>query len=149
MERNDLKWETTDTKNIGFDYAMFNNRLTGSINYYINQTEDLLITKKLSPSAGYQNPILNVGKIRNRGFELELNWNDRIKDFEYGIGFNLSTTHNEVISLADKGQALYCTVWYMEPTIHLLMQQKVSLSVPSTYIAQTVFSRVMLRQLHM
>ena len=109
MERNDLKWETTDTKNIGFDYAMFNNRLTGSINYYINQTEDLLITKKLSPSAGYQNPILNVGKIRNRGFELELNWNDRIKDFEYGIGFNLSTTHNEVISLADKGQALYCT----------------------------------------
>lgn len=109
MERNDLKWETTDTKNIGFDYAMFNNRLTGNINYYINQTEDLLITKKLSPSAGYQNPILNVGKIRNRGFELELNWNDRIKDFEYGIGFNLSTTHNEVISLADKGQALYCT----------------------------------------
>lgn len=109
MERNDLKWETTDTKNIGFDYAMFNNRLTGSINYYINQTEDLLITKKLSPSAGYQNPILNVGKIRNRGFELELNWNDRIKNFEYGIGFNLSTTHNEVISLADKGQALYCT----------------------------------------
>lgn len=109
MERNDLKWETTDTKNVGFDYAMFNNRLTGSINYYINQTEDLLITKKLSPSAGYQNPILNVGKIRNRGFELELNWNDRIKDFEYGIGFNLSTTHNEVISLADKGQALYCT----------------------------------------
>ena len=109
MERNDLKWETTDTKNIGFDYAMFNNRLTGSINYYINQTEDLLITKKLSPSAGYQNPILNVGKIRNRGFELELNWNDRIKDFEYGIGFNLSTTHNEVISLADKGQTLYCT----------------------------------------
>lgn len=109
MERNDLKWETTDTKNIGFDYGMFNNRLTGSINYYINQTEDLLITKKLSPSAGYENPILNVGKIRNRGFELELNWNDKVKDFEYGIGFNLSTTHNEVVSLADEGQALYCT----------------------------------------
>lgn len=109
MERNDLKWETTDTKNIGFDYGMFNNRLTGSINYYINQTEDLLITKKLSPSAGYQNPILNVGKIRNKGFELELNWNDKIKEFEYSVGFNLSTTHNEVVSLADKGQALYCT----------------------------------------
>lgn len=109
MERNDLQWETTDTKNIGFDYGMFNNRLTGSINYYINQTEDLLITKKLSPSAGYENPILNVGKIRNRGFELELNWNDKVKDFEYGIGFNLSTTNNEVVSLADEGQALYCT----------------------------------------
>lgn len=109
MARNDLKWETTDTKNIGFDYGMFNNRLTGSINYYINQTEDLLITKKLSPSAGYQNPILNVGKIRNNGFELEVNWADKVKDFEYNIGFNLSTTKNEVVSLADEGQALYCT----------------------------------------
>lgn len=109
IERNNLKWETTDTKNIGFDYGMFDNRLTGSINYYINQTEDLLITKRLSPSAGYENPTLNVGKIRNRGFELEVNWNDKVRDFDYSIGFNLSTTHNEVVSLADKGQALYCT----------------------------------------
>lgn len=109
MPRNDLKWETTDTKNIGFDYGMFNNRLTGSINYYINQTEDLLITKRLSPSAGYENPILNVGKIRNQGFELEINWADKVKDFDYSIGFNLSTTKNEVVSLADEGQALYCT----------------------------------------
>lgn len=106
IERNDLKWETTDTKNIGFDFGLFNNKLSGSINYYINQTEDLLITKKLSPSAGFENPILNVGKIRNRGFELELNWADKIKDFEYNIGFNLSTTHNEVVALADKGQAI-------------------------------------------
>ena len=109
MPRNDLKWETTDTKNIGFDYGMFNNRLTGSINYYINQTEDLLITKRLPSSAGYENPILNVGKIRNQGFELEINWADKVKDFDYSIGFNLSTTKNEVVSLADEGQALYCT----------------------------------------
>lgn len=109
VARNDLKWETTDTKNIGFDYAMFDNRLTGSLNYYINQTEDLLITKRLAPSSGFQNPILNVGKIRNRGFELELNWSDKIKDFEYNVGFNLSTTHNEVVNLADEGQALACT----------------------------------------
>ena len=109
MPRNDLKWETTDTKNIGFDYAMFHKRLTGSLNYYINQTEDLLITKRLPPSVGYENPILNVGKIRNRGFELEITWADKVKDFNYSIGFNLSTTHNEVVNLADKGQALYCT----------------------------------------
>lgn len=109
MENRGLKWETTDTKNIGFDFGMFNNKLTGALNYYINQTEDLLITKRLSPSAGYQNPILNVGKIRNQGVELELNWNDKVKDFEYNIGFNLSTTKNEVVELADKGQALPST----------------------------------------
>lgn len=109
MENRGLKWETTDTKNIGFDFGMLNNKLTGSINYYINQTEDLLITKRLSPSAGYENPILNVGKIRNNGVELELNWGDQIKEFEYNVGFNFSTTKNEVVELADKGQALPAT----------------------------------------
>lgn len=109
MENRGLKWETTDTKNIGFDFGMFTNKLTGSINYYINQTEDLLITKRLSPSAGYENPILNVGKIRNQGIEVELNWSDKIKDFEYNVGFNFSTTKNKVMELADKGQALPST----------------------------------------
>lgn len=109
MENRGLKWETTDTKNIGFDFGMFNNKLTGSINYYINQTEDLLITKRLSPSAGFENPVLNVGKIRNNGIELELNWTDKVKDFEYNVGFNISTTNNKVVELADEGQALPST----------------------------------------
>lgn len=47
MENRGLKWETTDTKNIGFDFGLFNNKLSGTINYYVNQTNDLLITKKL------------------------------------------------------------------------------------------------------
>lgn len=109
MENRGLKWETTDTKNVGFDFGMLNNKLTGSINYYINQTEDLLITKRLSPSAGFENPVLNVGKIRNNGVELELNWADKVKDFEYNVGFNMSTTNNKVVSLADEGQALPAT----------------------------------------
>lgn len=109
MERNDLRWETTDTKNVGFDLGFFNNRLTGSLNYYINQTEDLLILKKLAPSVGFESPIMNVGKIRNQGFELEANWADKANDFEYNIGFNFSTIKNEVVELASKGQALPCT----------------------------------------
>lgn len=106
LKNSDLKWETTDTKNVGFDLGMFGNKLTGSINYYVNQTEDLLITKRLPSSAGFQNPTMNVGKIRNNGVELELNWSDKVQDFEYNIGFNFSTTKNEVVELADKGQAL-------------------------------------------
>ena len=106
MERNDLKWETTDTKNIGFDLGFWHNKLTAGVNYYINQTNDLLITKRLAPSVGFNSPIMNVGKIRNEGFELELNWNDKVKDFEYNVGFNLSTIKNEVVELANEGQAL-------------------------------------------
>lgn len=106
MENRGLKWETTETKNIGFDFGFFNNKLSGSINYYVNQTNDLLITKRLSPSAGYENPILNVGKIRNNGIELEMNWAGKVGDFDYQVGFNFSTTNNKVVELASKGQAL-------------------------------------------
>lgn len=106
LENRSLKWETTDTKNVGFDFGFFNNKLTGALNYYHNQTEDLLITKVLPPSAGLASPILNVGKIRNTGFELELNWGDIIKDFDYNIGFNLSTTKNKVVELSDNDQVI-------------------------------------------
>ncbi|NCC10005.1 MAG: TonB-dependent receptor [Bacteroidia bacterium] len=107
LENRSLKWETTDTKNIGVDFGLFNNKLTGALNYYHNQTEDLLITKVLPPSAGLSNPILNVGEIRNSGVEFELNWADRKGDFEYNVGMNLTTTKNEVVSLANEGQVLY------------------------------------------
>ena len=106
LENRSLKWETTDTKNIGIDFGLFNNKLTGALNYYYNQTEDLLITKALPPSAGMVNPTLNVGKIRNTGFELELNWADRVKDLDYSVGFNMSTTKNKVVELSDKNQVL-------------------------------------------
>lgn len=106
LENRSLKWETTDTKNIGFDFGLFNNKLTGALNYYYNQTEDLLITKALPPSAGLENPTLNVGKIRNTGFEMELNWADNINDFDYNVGFNVTTTNNKVVELSDDDQVL-------------------------------------------
>lgn len=107
LENRSLKWETTDTKNIGLDFGLFNNRLNGSFNYYYSETRDLLITKVLAPSAGLDNPILNVGKMRNCGIEIELNWADRIKDFGYSVGFNLTTTKNKVLELANEGQTIY------------------------------------------
>lgn len=107
LENRSLKWETTDTKNIGVDFGFFNNKLNGSLNYYYNSTEDLLITKALPASAGLNNPVLNVGKMRNSGIEFEMAWADRIRDFDYNVGFNLATTSNKVVSLADDNQVLY------------------------------------------
>jgi TonB-linked SusC/RagA family outer membrane protein len=108
LENRSLKWETTDSKNIGFDFILFMNKLSGSLNYYNNETSDLLITKVLPPSAGLNDPILNVGKIRNNGIELELNWNEVVnKNFNYGIGFNLSSLNNKVLKLSDNHQVIY------------------------------------------
>ena len=107
LSNDKLHWESTATTDIGLDFGFFNNKLTGAMNYYYNQTEELLITKALPPSAGLNNPILNVGKIRNSGVEVEINWADSKGGFDYNIGMNFSTTKNKVVELADKGQVLY------------------------------------------
>lgn len=106
LENRSLQWETTDSKNVGVDFSMFNSRLSGSINYYHSVTRDLLITRTLAPSAGLDDPTLNVGKMRNNGIEIELNWSDKVKDFDYSIGFNLTTTKNKVLELATEGQVI-------------------------------------------
>lgn len=107
LENRSLKWETTDTKNIGVDYGFLNNHINGSINWYYNKTEDLLITKVLPPSAGLSNPILNVGKMRNTGVEFEINYQDSRAGWDYNIGLNLATTSNKVLELSDPDQVLY------------------------------------------
>jgi len=107
LENRSLKWETTDTKNVGIDYGLFNNHLNGSINWYYNKTEDLLITKVLPPSAGLTSPILNVGKMRNTGVEIEVNYQDSKAGWDYNFGLNLATTSNKVLELSDANQVLY------------------------------------------
>jgi TonB-linked SusC/RagA family outer membrane protein len=107
LENKNLQWETTDSKNIGIDYTVKGGKISGSINYYYNTTQDLLITKKIAPSAGINDPILNVGEISNRGFEFEINYRNKVNEFNYNVGFNLSTLQNKVVSLANEGQVIY------------------------------------------
>ena len=135
LENRSLKWETTDTKNIGFDFGFFNNHLSGNVNYYINETRDLLIARKLAPSAGLANPTLNVGKMRNQGFELELNWNDKVSDFEYNVGFNLSTVSNKVVSLANEDQTIY-GMGLKYGSEHFPTQTKVGKPIGAFYLYQ-------------
>lgn len=131
-----LQWETTDTKNVGVDFGILNGKLHGSFNYYYNQTKDMLITKKLAPSVGLWNPVMNVGKIRNTGVELELNWNDRVGDFDYTIGFNMGTTSNKVLELSDPKQALYGEglKWGTE---HFPTQTRVDSPIASFFLYRT------------
>lgn len=91
-----LKWETTEQSNFGFDFGMLNNRLTGGMDYYIKDTKDMLLTVVLPEQIGmeFSSPS-NVGQVRNQGFELSLNWRDKIsKKLNYSIGGNLATVNN-------------------------------------------------------
>ena len=97
MGNEDLKWETSEQLNFGFDGILFGGRMTFGIDYYIKKTKDLLVWNT-TPSliiGGSTSPV-NAGNVENKGFEFELGWRDHIGDFNYGIRGNLSTLSNEV-----------------------------------------------------
>jgi TonB-linked SusC/RagA family outer membrane protein len=97
MGNDDLKWETSEQLNFGFDGIMMGGRLTFGIDYFIKKTKDLLVWGT-TPSliiGGSTSP-LNAGNVENKGFEFELGWRDHIGDFNYSIRGNLSTLTNEV-----------------------------------------------------
>ena len=136
LENRLLSWETTESKNLGADFGLFNNKLKGSVNYFIKTTNDLLITKKVAPSSGLEDPTLNVGKIRNSGFELELKYGDRKNDFQYDIGLNLSTLKNKVVSLANEDQILLGNGLKFD-TEHFPNQTRVGYPIGAFFLYQT------------
>ena len=97
MGNDNLKWETSEQTNTGFDTYLFNSRLNFSADYFVKKTKDLLIWNT-TPSleiGGSTSPI-NAGNVSNKGFEFELGWRDHIKDFTYSIRGNLATLKNKV-----------------------------------------------------
>ena len=97
MGNEDLKWETSEQLNFGFDGILFGGRMTFGIDYFTKKTKDLLVWNT-TPSliiGGSTSPI-NAGNVENKGFEFELGWRDHIGDFNYSIRANLSTLSNKV-----------------------------------------------------
>jgi len=108
MANPDLKWETTYTRNLGLDFGLFRNRISGSVELYKNTTKDLLINFPVS-GTGYNTQFRNMGETENKG--LEFSFNTVVIDKEkYGlnIGFNIGFNRNKILSLGtmnDFGQA--------------------------------------------
>lgn len=79
-----LTWEKVRQANIGLDFSMLNNRLSASFDYFIEKNKDILIQNAISVMYG-ANAYMPEGKFENRGYEIQLGWNDRIQDFSYYI----------------------------------------------------------------
>jgi TonB-linked SusC/RagA family outer membrane protein len=96
----DLKWETSEQVNLGVDIRILNDRLSIGADYYEKNTKDLIVTG-ITPSliVGNTTSPMNAGNVKNSGFEFEVSWNNRIKDFSYGIKANIATLKNEVTYL--------------------------------------------------
>lgn len=93
----ELTWEKTYMTNVGIDYAMFNNRLSGSVDIYNKDTKGILISLPAPLEHGTSTvPNQNAGEVNNRGFEFDIRWNDRIGKVSYNVGFNMAFVTNKV-----------------------------------------------------
>ncbi|TZF86167.1 TonB-dependent receptor (plasmid) [Pedobacter sp. BS3] len=99
MANPDLKWETTVTRNVGFDFSLLNSKLNGTIDAYLNRTKDLLVLYPV-PGTGYDNQFRNIGETENKGLEFSLNWSAiRKKNFDLSVNANINFNRNKVISI--------------------------------------------------
>lgn len=108
LPNKDLKWEGSNTTNIGLDLGFFDSRLTATVDGFIKDTRDLLMAKDLSLVTGFEQQWQNVGKIRNSGIELTLSgiiFNTR--NFFWKSDFNISFIKNTLIELADGKDHMY------------------------------------------
>lgn len=95
-----LKWETTYSANVGVDFQLFNSRLNGTIEMYLSNTHDLLMTRTVPIMNGYSKIWDNVGQTRNKGIEITLNsQNIRNRDFTWNTDVNFSLNRDKIVEL--------------------------------------------------
>jgi TonB-linked SusC/RagA family outer membrane protein len=88
-------WEKVQTKNFGLDYALFNSKLNGSFDYFINNIKDILVPGQQVPSTlGAPIPPSNSANVTSHGWEFSLNWNDKINELKYSVTLGVSNTSN-------------------------------------------------------
>ncbi|WP_186755559.1 TonB-dependent receptor [Echinicola salinicaeni] len=97
-----LKWETTEEINFGLDYGFAEDRIYGSIDYYIRNTKDQIFRKPIPSVVGFTNILVNFGEARNSGLDFLINSvNIQNSDFKWGSTLNFSLLKNEVTKLPD------------------------------------------------
>ena len=96
----DLTWETSTSYNVGIDFALFNNRLNGTAEYFGRKSSDMLYNKPVAGSVGYTSVPMNVGSMTNSGFELDLTYlifNQ--KNFTWDVNLNATFIKNKINKL--------------------------------------------------
>lgn len=111
MANDKLKWETTEQWNVGIDLGFFEDRLKVTADWYDKVTHDLLLYALLPASSGYEQGMLNIGSIRNRGFEFTLETvNIKTRQFQWSTSFNIAFNRNRILGLVDNQNTLQSSV---------------------------------------
>lgn len=103
LGNDNLTWEKQEQLDLGVDFGLFSNRLTGSFTYYNRKSKDLLMARPLPISAGITSYNDNIGQVKNSGFEIDMKGLILdSKDFSWDLGFNLTLQKNEVTQLPEE-----------------------------------------------
>jgi TonB-linked SusC/RagA family outer membrane protein len=136
----DLTWETSTSYNIGIDFALFENRLNGTIEYFGRESKDMLYNKPVAPSAGYSSVPMNIGSMRNTGLEIDLGYQIlKTRNVSWDVNLNVTSIKNKILKLHPdlNGEMIDGTRIYKEgESMYRLYLVKYAGVDPETGIAQ-------------
>jgi TonB-linked SusC/RagA family outer membrane protein len=122
-----LQWENTKTANIGVDFSLFKNRVSGSIDAYQNKTNGLLLLRSLPIITGYSAVFDNIGKTQNRGIEVTLNThNIESTDFRWETTIVFATNKNQITYLYGDGKDDLGNRWFLGKPISVVYDYKMT-----------------------
>jgi TonB-linked SusC/RagA family outer membrane protein len=103
-----LRWEKTAVTNIGLDFGILKNRISGSIDVYNRETSDLLGLRRTDPTNAFQSALINYGSLHNRGYELGLNTeNIRSANFSWQSGLSFSHNDNKMTEISTDNESIF------------------------------------------
>lgn len=126
LPNENLKWESSQSTNLGIDLGLFKNRLNVTADFFLKDTKDLLMAANKAYVSGFSSQWQNVGKIRNKGIELAINSTNIASrsGFRWTTDFNISFIRNELRELADGAQTMYTSAsWNSDYTGYDYMAQ--------------------------
>ena len=125
MPNTKLTWEKTSSTNFGVDFAVLNGRISGTIEYYIANTSDLLMNRSLPAITGYGQVKDNIGKTQNNGLEVTLSTqNVKTKDFSWTTDWTFGINKNKIKSLANGVTSDTSNLWFVGSPINVFWDYK-------------------------
>jgi TonB-linked SusC/RagA family outer membrane protein len=115
IPNSDLRWETSSSMNFGLDFGFFNDRISGSIEYYVTNTTDLLLARQLPVTSGFTSVTQNIGATRNRGIELTLSTVnfDNQDGFQWTTDINIFANKEQIVDLYGNGRDDIGNLWFI------------------------------------
>jgi TonB-linked SusC/RagA family outer membrane protein len=121
-----LKWETTHSFNLGIDFSLFHDRLSGTIETYVANTKDLLMSRNVPVMNGFQSIMDNIGQTRNKGVEITLNSvNMQNKDFTWTTNLNFFLNRDEIVELRGDGKDDITNKWFIGEPLRVIYDYNV------------------------